>query len=134
MFLLGALFVALVVGLMYALPGYAVIIGVIGLGIAWGQWYFSDTVALRAMRAVEVTPEQDPELHGIIDRLCALADMPKPQVAIADTRLPNAFATGRSADHAAVCVTTGICGSSTPRSSRRSWPTSSPTSPTATCW
>ena len=60
------------------------------------------------MRAREVTPEEAPELHGVIDRLCALADMPKPRVAIAYTDMPNAFATGRSANHSAVCVTTGI--------------------------
>ena len=53
-------------------------------------------------------PEEAPELHGMIDRLCALADMPKPRVAIADTDLPNAFATGRSPSRSAVCVTTGI--------------------------
>ena len=63
---------------------------------------------MRAMRAREVTPEQAPELHGMIDRLCALADMPKPRVGIADTDLPNAFATGRSPNRAVVCVTTGI--------------------------
>ena len=108
MFLLGALFVALIVALMFVFSKFAVIIGIIGIGIAWGQWYFSDTVALRAMRAREVSPEEAPELHGMIDRLCALADMPKPRVAIADTPLPNAFATGRSAGHSAVCVTTGI--------------------------
>ena len=108
MFLLGALFVALIVGLMYAMPGYAVIIGVIGLGVAWYQWYSSDKVAMRAMRAREVTPEEAPELHGMIDRLCALADMPKPRVGIADLDLPNAFATRRSPDRAVVCVTTGI--------------------------
>jgi heat shock protein HtpX len=60
------------------------------------------------MGAREVSPEEAPELHGMIDRLCALADMPKPRVAIADTDLPNAFATGRSPNHSAVCVTTGI--------------------------
>ena len=81
MFLLGALFVGLVVGLMYALPNYAFLIGVIGLGIAWFQWYNSDTLALKAMRAREVSPEEAPELHGMIDRLCAMADMPKPRVA-----------------------------------------------------
>jgi len=108
LFLLGGLFVALVVGLMYAFPGYAVFIGLIGLGIAWFQWYNSDKLALRAMRAREVSPEEAPELHGVIDRLCALADMPKPRVAIAYTDMPNAFATGRSANHSAVCVTTGI--------------------------
>src|SRR3954471_6115361 len=111
MFLLGAVFVALVVTLMFVLPaGWAPIIGVIGLGIAWGQWYFSDTVAMKAMRAREVTPEQAPELHAMIDRLCAMADMPKPRVGVADLDIPNAFATGRSPDRAVVCVTTGILG------------------------
>jgi len=108
MFLLGAVFVGLVVALMYAMPGYAVLIGVIGLGVAWAQWYFSDTVALKAMRAREVTPEEAPELHGVIDRLCTMADMPKPRVAIAYTDMPNAFATGRSPQRSVVCVTTGI--------------------------
>jgi heat shock protein HtpX len=109
MFLLGAAFVAVVVGLMYvAPPGWAVIIGLVGIGIAFYQWWNSDRAALRAMRAREVTPEQAPELHGMIDRLCVMADMPKPRVAIADTPLPNAFATGRSPSHSAVCVTTGI--------------------------
>jgi heat shock protein HtpX len=115
MFLLGALFVALVVALMFAVPyQYAWLVALIGLAVAWGQWYFSDTVALRGMRAREVTPEEDPELHGIVDRLCAMADMPKPRVAVADVGLPNAFATGRSPDRAVVCVTTGIRGMLTP--------------------
>lgn len=108
MFLLGGLFVALIVGLMYALPEYAFLIGVVGLGIAWFQWYKSDTLALKAMRARVVSPEEAPELHGMIDRLCAMADMPKPRVAISYSDLPNAFATGRSPHRAAVCVTTGI--------------------------
>ena len=112
LFLLGALFVALIVALMYVFgrdnAPIAYLIAVIGLGIAWGQWYFSDIVAVKAMRAREVTPEQAPELHGMIDRLCALADMPKPRVAVADTPVANAFATGRSPDRAVVCVTTGI--------------------------
>jgi len=110
MFLLGGLFVALVVGLMFAVPQYAIFIGLIGIGVAWYQWYSSDKVAMRAMRAREVTPEEAPELHGMIDRLCAMADMPKPRVGIADLDLPNAFATGRSPDRAVVCVTTGILG------------------------
>ena len=108
LFLLGALFVALVVGLMYAFPSYALIIGLAGIGVAFFQWWNSDKMALRAMRARVVTPKEAPELHGMIDRLCALADMPKPPVAIADTDLPNAFATGRSPSRSAVCVTTGI--------------------------
>jgi heat shock protein HtpX len=110
MFLLGGLFVFLIVGLMLAVdsPGLSLLIGVAGLGIAWFQWYNSDKVAMRAMRAREVTPEQAPELHGMVDRLCALADMPKPRVGVADTDLPNAFATGRSPQRSVVVVTTGI--------------------------
>ncbi len=108
MFLLGALFVALVVTLMYTFSNFAFIIGIGGIGIAFYQWWASDKVAMRAMRAREVTPEQAPELHGMIDRLCALADMPKPRVGISDVDIPNAFATGRSPNRAVVCVTTGI--------------------------
>jgi heat shock protein HtpX len=111
MFLLGAIFVALIVVLMFVLPAKLTpLIAVIGLGIAWGQWYFSDTVAMKAMRAREVTPEEAPELHQMIDRLCALADMPKPRVGVADVKVPNAFATGRSPERSVVCVTTGILG------------------------
>jgi heat shock protein HtpX len=110
MFLLGGIFVLVVVGLMVYVQstGLALVIGLLGLGIAWFQWYKSDTVALKAMRARVVTPQEAPELHAMIDRLCALADMPKPVVAIAYTDMPNAFATGRSPSHSAVCVTTGI--------------------------
>jgi len=111
MFLLGALFVALVVGLALAAGGaLGVLIGLVGIGVAVYQWANSDKVAMRAMRAREVSPEQAPELHGMIDRLCALADMPKPRVGVADTSVPNAFATGRSPERSVVCVTTGILG------------------------
>ena len=119
MFLLGGLFVALVVGLMFAAAnsGYRTlvpIIGLVGIAIAGWQWWNSDKAAMRAMRAYEVTPEEYPELHGTIDRLCALAEMPKPRVGIAEMDIPNAFATGRSPDRAVVCVTTGIMGKLTP--------------------
>jgi heat shock protein HtpX len=115
MFLLGALFVALVVAIALAVgssfgPGLGAVIGVVAIGVAIYQWANSDKVAMRAMRAREVTPEEAPELHGVIDRLCALADMPKPRVGVADTPVPNAFATGRSPERAVVCVTTGILG------------------------
>lgn len=109
MFLLGGLFVALVVGVIYAVGwGYAPIVAVIAIGIAFWQWWSSDKVAMRAMRAREVTPDEAPELHGMIDRLCALADMPKPRVGVSDMAMANAFATGRSPERAVVCVTTGI--------------------------
>ena len=109
MFLLGAVFVGLIaVCIAVCPPGWAPIIGVIGLGVAWWQWYQSDTVAMKAMRAREVSREEAPELHGMIERLCALADMPKPRVGVADTDLPNAFATGRSPKRSVVVVTTGI--------------------------
>jgi len=118
MFLLGALFVGLVVAVMFVVSSSGAtwwpLIGVAGIGVAVYQWWNSDKVAMRAMRAREVTPEEAPELHGMIDRLCALADMPKPRVGIADLDLPNAFATGRSPERAVVCVTTGIMGKLTP--------------------
>ena len=109
-FLLGGLFVGLVVVVISFVrsPGGAVLVAVAAVGVAFWQWWSSDKVAMRAMRAREVTPEEAPELHGMIDRLCALADMPKPRVGISDLSVPNAFATGRSPDRAVVCVTTGI--------------------------
>ncbi|QCX27105.1 zinc metalloprotease HtpX [Nocardioides jishulii] len=110
LFLLGALFVTLVGVLMALFPNYAIVIAVIGIGIAFYQWWTSDKVAMRAMRAREVSPAEAPELHAMIDRLCAVADMPKPRVGIADMAIPNAFATGRSPDRSVVCVTTGILG------------------------
>lgn len=106
-FLLGALYVVFGGVLIYYSKSIAVG-GVIVVALGLGQWYFSDKIALASMRARIVTPEQAPELHGMIDRLCALADMPKPRVAIADTDLPNAFATGRTPKQSVVCVTTGI--------------------------
>ena len=108
MFLLGALYLAFMAALITFTTMSAGVVIVIAVALAAGQWFFSDRIALAAMRAREVTPDQAPELHGMIDRLCALADMPKPRVAIADTDLPNAFATGRSPQHSVVCVTTGI--------------------------
>jgi heat shock protein HtpX len=78
------------------------------IGLAVFQYYSSDKIALAASGAKIVTREEAPELHDMIERLCALADLPKPKVAIMDTPVPNAFATGRSPKHAAVCVTTGL--------------------------
>jgi len=115
MFLLGIVFVALVVALVFILQAFGVGSGaiiffavLIGGGMAFGSLFWSDKVALRASGAREVTPQEAPQLHGIIDRLCALADMPKPRVAIAQSDMPNAFATGRNSKNAVVCVTTGL--------------------------
>ncbi|HSO04952.1 MAG TPA: zinc metalloprotease HtpX [Candidatus Limnocylindrales bacterium] len=107
MFILGLLYVALMAVLIYAGMNSFFVLLIAG-GSAWAQWYFSDRVALFSMSARVVTPEQAPQLHALVDRLCAMADMPKPAVAIADTDMPNAFATGRSTKRAVVCVTTGL--------------------------
>ncbi|HMG30631.1 MAG TPA: zinc metalloprotease HtpX [Jiangellaceae bacterium] len=107
MLLLGALYVVLVLAISQ-LTG-ALWAGIlIGLGALWAQWFFSDKLALSAMRAKEVSPAEAPQLHAVIDRLCATANMPKPRVAVADTDLPNAFATGRSQERAVVAATTGL--------------------------
>ncbi|MBA2445718.1 MAG: zinc metalloprotease HtpX [Nocardioidaceae bacterium] len=107
MLLLGGLYVSVAAGLIaYGFSAVTVLVFAAVAGL--GQWFFSDKLAMAAMRAREVSPNEAPELHGMIDRLCALADMPKPRVAIADTDVPNAFATGRSPNHSVVCVTTGI--------------------------
>lgn len=107
MFGLGALYV-IFAAVLLALGVSAVFVLVISAGMLFFQWWFSDSLAMRSMRAVVVTPEQAPQLHGLVDRLVALADMEKPRVAIADTDVPNAFATGRSHKRAVVVVTTGL--------------------------
>ena len=81
---------------------------VIVVGIALFQYYTSDKLALAAAGAKVVSVEEAPELHAIVERLCAMADLPKPKLAVMETDIPNAFATGRSPKHAAVCVTTGL--------------------------
>src|ERR1700742_1120123 len=111
MFLTGLLFVvlyAVFIGILFALLHSLVLILIIGVGILFCQYWFSAKIAMYAMHAKEVTPEQAPELHGVVDRLCALADMPKPKVGIATTDPPHAFAPGRSPKSSVVCVTTGL--------------------------
>ena len=106
-FLLGLLYVVFTVVLIALIKSWALAV-IIAAGLLFVQYWFSDRIALYAMHGQIVTPAQAPELHGVIDRLCALADMPKPKVAIADVDVPNAFATGRSPNRAVVCATTGI--------------------------
>jgi heat shock protein HtpX len=81
---------------------------VIVLGLAAVQYWTSDKLALAAAGAKVVSPEEAPEVHAIVERLCAMAGLPKPRIALVDTDVPNAFATGRSPKHAAVAVTTGL--------------------------
>jgi heat shock protein HtpX len=106
-FLLGALYVAFVAVLIALLKSVVWVVVIAG-GLLAAQYWFSDRIALLAMRAQVVTADQEPVLHGIVDRLCATANMPKPRIAVADTDLPNAFATGRSTRRAVLCVTTGL--------------------------
>ncbi|MGY0060082.1 zinc metalloprotease HtpX [Streptomyces sp. LZ34] len=108
MFFIGLLYVVFVGVLLALLRGAWPLILVIAGGLFVVQFWFSDRIAAFSMGAREVTPGQAPELHGAVDRLCALADMPKPKVAIADTDVPNAFATGRNQRNAMVCATTGL--------------------------
>jgi heat shock protein HtpX len=108
MFLIGLLYVVFVGGLMALLQGSWGIIALIAGALFIAQFWFSDRIAAFSMGAREVTPEQAPGLHGAVDRICALADMPKPRVAIADSDIPNAFATGRNQRTALVCATTGL--------------------------
>jgi heat shock protein HtpX len=111
MFITGLLMVllyAVFVGVLFIFIQSIVVIIVIAGGFLFCQYWFSDKIALFGMHGRIVTPEQEPELHGIIDRLCALADMKKPRVAIADVDMPNAFATGRNPSNAVVCATRGI--------------------------
>jgi heat shock protein HtpX len=104
---LGLLYVVIAAVLITFLRS-ALVALVIVVVMLWAQWFFSDTMALAAMRARVLSPEEAPELHAMVDRLCALADMPKPRIAVSDTDIPNAFATGRTPARAVVCVTTGI--------------------------
>jgi heat shock protein HtpX len=99
---------ALLIGVLFIFLKSLTLILIIAFGLLFCQYFFSDKIAMFAMHAKEVTPQEAPELHGVIDRLCALADMPKPRVAIARTDVPNAFATGRSPKAAVVCATTGL--------------------------
>jgi heat shock protein HtpX len=106
--LLGLLYVICAAILISVLKvGVAPMLLIVG-GLAIFQYYTSDKLALAAAGAKVVSREEAPALHDMVERLCAMADLPKPKVAIMDTPVPNAFATGRSPKHAAVCVTTGL--------------------------
>ncbi|MFF4485577.1 zinc metalloprotease HtpX [Streptomyces sp. NPDC001544] len=107
LFLLGLLYVGFVAALLVLLKSWLLVV-VVAAALLGAQYWFSDRIALFAMHGRVVEREEYPELHAVIDRLCAIADMPKPVVAVSNMDMPNAFATGRNADNAVVCVTTGL--------------------------
>jgi len=107
MFLLGLVYAVLIAVLIAAGAG-AVTIAIVAAGLFAVQLFTSDKIALASMGAHEVTPQEAPQLHSMIDRLCVQANIPKPRVAVAQTPMPNAFAVGRSPKSATVCATTGI--------------------------
>ena len=106
--LLGLLYVVFAVVLFSVLNVGLAPMLVIVVGIAFFQYYTSDKIALAASGAKIVTAEQAPDLHAMVERLCAMADLPKPRIAVVQTDVPNAFATGRNPKHAAVAVTSGL--------------------------
>ena len=106
--LLGLLYVVFGVVLFSVLNFGLVPMLVIIIGLAFFQYYTSDKLALRAAGAKVVTAEEAPELHAMVERLCAMANLPKPRIAVVDSDVPNAFATGRNPKHAAVAVTQGL--------------------------
>jgi heat shock protein HtpX len=111
MFITGAALVALyaiVVSVMLSLGVSTLLVIVIAAALIFSQYFFSDKIAMFSMQAHEVTAQQEPHLHAIVDRLCLLANMKKPRVGISELDMPNAFATGRSPDHAVICATRGL--------------------------
>ncbi|WP_326669207.1 zinc metalloprotease HtpX [Streptomyces canus] len=107
MFLLGLLYVAFFAALIVLLKSWLLVVALIAVMFV-AQFWFSDKIAMFAMRGKVVGREDYPELHAVVDRLCAIADMPKPVIAVSTMDMPNAFATGRNPDNAVVCVTTGL--------------------------
>ncbi|MEV5142934.1 zinc metalloprotease HtpX [Streptomyces sp. NPDC052727] len=107
LFLLGLLYVGFVAALIVLLKSWVLVAVLIG-ALFVAQFWFSDRIAMFAMRGRVVEREEYPGLHAVVDRLCAIADLPKPVVAVSQMDMPNAFATGRSPEHAVVCVTTGL--------------------------
>ncbi|HEY5694579.1 MAG TPA: zinc metalloprotease HtpX [Gaiellaceae bacterium] len=106
--LLGLLYVAFAVVLFSVLKVGLAPMLLIVIGLAFFQYYTSDKLALAAAGAKVVSAEEAPDLHAMVERLCAMANLPKPRIAVVDTDVPNAFATGRNPKHAAVAVTTGL--------------------------
>ncbi|MWV41714.1 zinc metalloprotease HtpX [Natrialba sp. INN-245] len=108
MFLLFALYIVFASAITLYMGGGMVAFALIFGGFSLVQYYFSDTLTLKSMGAKEVSAEEYPQLHASVERLSQQADLPKPKVAVIDSNVPNAFATGRNQKNAAVAVTTGL--------------------------
>jgi heat shock protein HtpX len=111
MFITGLALVALyaiIISVMLSFGVSVVLVIIIAGALIFSQYYFSDKIAMFSMQAHEVTPQQEPKLHEIVDRLCLLANMQKPRVGVSELDMPNAFATGRNPNHAVICATRGI--------------------------
>ncbi|GLZ10441.1 protease HtpX [Actinomadura sp. NBRC 104425] len=108
MFLLGLVYVAFVAAFFAIAPSWGLVALAIAVAFLLAQYFFSDRLTMFAMHGRVVSEREAPELHGVVDRICAMSDAPKPRVAVADTDVPNAFATGRNQKKAVVCVTTGL--------------------------
>jgi heat shock protein HtpX len=107
MFLLGLVYVVFV-GVLFAVGAQAGVIVIVALVLLMMQLFGSDRIAMATMGVKEVTPAQEPELHGIVERLCVQANLPKPRVCVMETSMPNACAMGKSQKSATVCATRGI--------------------------
>jgi heat shock protein HtpX len=107
LFLLGAVY-ALLVGVLFAAGASGITILIVAGGLLALQFFTADKLALRSMGAHEVSPQEAPQFHALIERLCVQADLPKPHLYVMNTSMPNAFAMGRSQKNAAVCATTGL--------------------------
>jgi heat shock protein HtpX len=107
LFLLGLVY-AVFIGVLVAVGAGAGIIVIVAVVLLVAQLFASDKIALATLGAKEVSPAEAPELHGIIERLCVQANLPKPRVCVMETSMPNAFAMGRSQKSATVCATSGI--------------------------
>jgi heat shock protein HtpX len=107
LFLLGLVYVVFV-GVLFAAGAAAGLIVVVAVVLLLVQLFASDKIALGTMGVKEVSPAQEPELHGIVERLCVQADLPKPRICVMETSMPNAFAMGRSKKSTTVCATRGI--------------------------
>ncbi len=107
MFLLGLVYVVFI-GVLFAAGAGAGVIVVVAVFLLLLQLFASDKIAMATLGVKEVSPAEEPELHGIIERLCVQADLPKPRVCVMETSMPNAFAMGKSRKNTTVCATRGI--------------------------